>query len=116
MKYSRRDRFFAITLLMVMFMQMGIRIVHLHHHAESVLTECSDCQHNRVHSGHIVSWDGTQDDCLICQYLATPFLKAEGAKCHVYATEHHQPLCSCVSDISDRSCQCLRPRGPPSVS
>lgn len=97
---------------MVMLLQMGVRVVHQHHHDIS-LTACSDCQHQKVHSGHFVSWDGSQDDCVICQGLATPFLQADDVRCHVFAIEHQQQLFSYVVDISDRDCFIVNPRGPP---
>lgn len=68
-------------LLMVMVLQMGVRVAHTHHHQLTEQVECSDCEHNRVHSGHLLSWDGEQDDCILCQILATPFLPADEVQC-----------------------------------
>lgn len=114
MKYKRRNRLYAITLLMVMLMQMGIRVVHLHFHDNTALTECSDCQHNKVHSNHLISWDDAQDDCIVCQLLATPFLQADDVLCEFFSIDQQQ-FFSYVVDIADCNCPLVNTRGPPSL-
>lgn len=63
----------SIVLLMVMVLQMGVRTLHQHHSAGHAEIVCSDCEHHKVHDGHLLSWDGVGDDCPMCQQLTTPF-------------------------------------------
>ncbi|MBQ9288029.1 MAG: hypothetical protein IJ212_06345 [Bacteroidaceae bacterium] len=75
MKHDIKLKISAIFLLMIMALQVGVKSVHLHHHAESASLACQDCEQHKVHSGHISVWDHEHDDCLICQLLVVPFLK-----------------------------------------
>lgn len=114
MKKNRRHRLSAIVLLMVMVLQLGVRIAHQHHHDRSAHVVCSDCEHNRVHSGHVSSWDGAQDDCVLCQILATPFVAADEVRCIEYACELPLLYFSYIPDIQRCSCFVVDLRGPPS--
>lgn len=114
MKKNRRHRLSAIVLLMVMVLQLGVRIAHQHHHELSAQVSCSDCEHNRVHSGHVSSWDGEQDDCLLCQILATPYLQAEDVCNECYIVEQPMLYADCISAVQKCGCLNLSLRGPPS--
>lgn len=86
--FKERRSVMAIILLMVMMMQMGIKTFHQHHRAESARIVCSDCDHHKVHQGHVASWDGTSDNCTLCQLLTTPFTECPAVRLIVPADVH----------------------------
>ncbi len=48
--------------------------LHRHHHdAEEEPFECVDCHH---HSGHLTSGAHSIDDCVLCHFLALPYIAA----------------------------------------
>ena len=112
---NRKRSLFAIILLMVMLLQMGVKVLHQHHHDKTVEFYCSDCENHRVHDGHIIGWDDDSDDCQICQILAAPF---------VHSQEVHVSFCPVVNYVfgiteapkiyESEWCR-IAPRGPPSL-
>lgn len=68
----------AITLLLVMLLQVGMKTLHVHHEHASVKVECDDCNQHRLHDGHFIDWDGQNDDCLLCQLLSCQYTASEG--------------------------------------
>lgn len=113
LRSSNRRRLHAIILLLVMLLQVGIKTFHVHHVHASVSIECEDCEQHRVHAGHLISWDGQSDDCMLCQILANPFELTEELR----ISDVIEPLCSFDQDKQWPVClgqwQSIRPRGPP---
>ena len=116
MKYrqTRKQLFFAIMLMMVMMLQMGVKTFHLHHHAEKETISCSDCEQHKVHSGHLLTWDGSSDDCLLCQLISTPFIEVDAIKFTPIDVEHQQASHIYVAFCIDNTWRNIKPRGPPS--
>lgn len=97
-----------------MMVQMGVRTFHQHHHAEKETVTCNDCSHHKIHDGHILSWDGGNDNCTLCQLLTTPFTECSATEIFlqplVYLNEY---FCSnCAHEDYCISTHYLR--GPPS--
>lgn len=115
MKVSIRHRICAIVLLMVMMMQMGIRFAHQfqHEHEMSARTECADCQHHKVHNGHIFAWDDNDCCCFICQAFDSPYLLPDDVRCTAMTVEHHQACAEYLADAQDCSQRAASLRGPP---
>lgn len=117
MKRSRRHTgirtFSAIILLMVMLLQVGVKGFHRHHCVETASVTCSDCEHHRVHDGHILNWNGSCDDCIVCQLFSSPFCKPQGIQLNVIPVGYQQPCICFVAAIVDVSRCSIIPRGPP---
>ena len=80
---SIRRNLYAILLLMVMVLQVGIKTFHVHHDHASVHIECEDCDQHRVHDGHLTDWDGQSDDCMLCQLLSAQYVSTDFlSRCH----------------------------------
>lgn len=114
MKRGSRNRLLSAFLLMLMVMNVGIRCVHIHHYDHHAQTECADCQHHKVHSGHLSAWDGEQSDCFICHVLATPYVKAECTACNFADTECQFACFFYSPDVTENSVPNITLRGPPS--
>lgn len=114
LRNSNRRWLHVIILLLVMLLQVGIKTFHVHPVHASVSIECEDCEQHRVHDGHLNSWDGQSDDCMLCQLLSNPYEPSEEFRPDaVIAT-----LCSFDQVRQWPVClgqwQSIRPRGPPS--
>lgn len=113
LKRTYKQTISAIILLMVMIMQMGVKTFHQHNHAESSSIVCSDCEHHKVHSGHLTNWEGNSDECTLCQLLTTPFSEGSiltlGNTFIVYNTLYFCP----DSNLSIGNRSTIRLRGPP---
>ncbi len=113
-RYTKRRNLFAFMLLMVMMMQMGFKVLHQHHHAQRVEISCSDCNHHRIHSGHILDWSGETDACPLCQLLANPYIPA---KCVVAPQPTTQIIVHGITSVpvlTEAKWCPISPRGPPS--
>lgn len=73
---------------MVMMLHMGVKTLHVHHHAQGEKVVCSDCEHHRVHNGHLISWDGGSDDCPLCHMLTTPGIPYQHVRLTILPTLH----------------------------
>ena len=111
---SIRHNLYAILLLMVMVLQVGIKTFHVHHDHASVHIECEDCDQHRVHDGHLTDWDGQSDDCMLCQLLSTQYVSAQ-TFCPDAIVEQ---FCHQIQDVQSSVCQGqwqnIQQRGPPS--
>lgn len=110
---SIRHNIYAIILLMVMLLQVGIKTFHVHHTHASVKIECEDCDQHKVHDGHLIDWDGQSDDCMLCQLLTNPYVAAEEIRPddvinHLCTQPQGQLLAVCQGQW-----QSIRQRGPP---
>lgn len=112
-RYSRRRHILAILLLMVMMLQMGAKTFHRHHHGARVEYTCSDCEHHKVHDGHIMAWDGESDDCPLCQILQSPYTIAEELPQVCVVMTHHSYDIAVVPDVYGATWCHISPRGPP---
>lgn len=110
---SVRHNFYAILLLMVMVLQVGIKTFHVHHPHVLVKIECEDCDQHKVHDGHLVDWDGQSDDCMLCQLLSTQYVASDSF--HAYAVIQSHSLQPQVLQLSVclGEWQSIRQRGPP---
>lgn len=111
--HNRRRIFSAIILLMVMIMQVGVKAFHQHHYAVSERMTCSDCDHHRVHSGHITSWDGGSSDCVVCQLFSSPFSEAKTVLFKVIAAERLTYCICSVAEVVSTMQMHIIPRAPP---
>lgn len=111
---SNRHNLYAIVLLMVMVLQVGIKTFHVHHDHASVHIECEDCDQHRVHDGHLTDWDGQSDECMLCQLLSVQYVATE-AFCPDAIVEQ---FCLQNQDTQLSVChgqwQNIQQRGPPS--
>lgn len=111
---SIRHNLYAIVLLMVMLLQMGIKTFHVHHVHVSAKIECEDCDQHRVHDGHLIDWDGQQEECMLCQLLSVQYVAAEtyipNTVVDSFCLEpQHMQLAVCLGQW-----QSFHQRGPPS--
>lgn len=81
---------------MVMILQLGIKSFHQHHYAENVTITCDDCDHHKVHSGHLLSWNGESNDCVVCHILSTPF-----TECQPFVLTFQSPTYHCKHYCAD---------------
>lgn len=114
-RYNHRRRFVAIIFLMVMMMQMGFRMFHLHHYEAKAEVVCSDCEHNRVHGGHILAWDGHSNDCTLCQMLQSPYIPACELHYVGYVDTYHVCGITTVPGVKEYAWCHIFPRGSPSL-
>lgn len=105
--------FSAILLLMVMMIQVGVKTFHLHHYAESEHVVCSDCEHHRVHSGHILSWDGSSSDCVVCHLFSSPFTEVKTVLFKAITAERLSYCICSVTDVVSTLQMHIIPRAPP---
>lgn len=112
-RQARKRYFFAILLMMVMMLQMGVKGLHLHEHAEKETIYCSDCDKHKVHSGHLLSWDGCSDDCLLCQLITTPFIEVDAITFTPVSVEYGQECHIYTAFCIDKAWRSIKPRGPP---
>lgn len=114
-RYAVRYDLYAITLLMVMLLQVGIKTFHVHHEHASIRIVCEDCDQHRVHDGHLIDWDGQSDDCMLCQLLTAQYVAAG----RVNTSDVTEPLCPRQQDKQRAVCldqwQNISQRGPPAV-
>ena len=96
-----------------MMLQLGVKTLHLHHHAEIDHISCSDCDNHRVHNGHILSWDGSSSDCVVCQLFTSPFCKASDAHLSAIIVEHRSHAICPVADICNSMQMHNIARAPP---
>lgn len=75
-RISVRHNVYATILLMVMMLQVGVKTFHVHHPQVLVKIECDDCNHHKVHDGHLINWDGQNDECMLCQLLSAQYVAA----------------------------------------
>lgn len=113
-RYNTRRSLFAILLLMVMTLQMGVKSFHVHRHAQAVEFACSDCEHHRVHDGHIVAWDGHSDDCPLCEMLVSPYVPAEELRAPLPVCQTYSHGTASVPRVVAAAWCPTSPRGPPS--
>lgn len=114
-KLTYRRTWSAVILLMIMALQMGVRTLHQHHYVEKVKLECSDCDHHRVHAGHLLAWDGATDDCTLCQLLTTPFRQCVAKHIVFVPLGHHQTYHDIPLGIANATLGVHLRRGPPSL-
>lgn len=95
-------------------LRVGTSVLHQHAHEVKPAFSCEDCHHNKVHSGHLLSWDGWNDDCSLCQQLLTPYTECplfdEAIPSMVFLCRYLSPSYDVVE--CDRGTPLLR--GPPS--
>lgn len=113
-RYYKRRSIYAILLLMVMALQMGFKTFHLHHHVQTTEVACSDCDHHRVHSGHLVAWDGDTDNCPLCQMLASPYVPAQELRMPQAFVQIQSCSTAYLSHVAEVAWCRIIPRGPPS--
>lgn len=110
---QKRIRFIsAIILLMVMMLQVGVKTLHQHQHVEKEHISCSDCEHHRVHSGHIINYvdDG---DCFLCQIISTPFCEAKCVRLNIIPAGHPSYSIYYNADFVCVAQTNVSPRAPP---
>lgn len=111
---GQRQRISAIVLLMVMMVQMGFKTLHLHHNDAKAEVTCSDCEHHRMHGGHILAWDGHSDDCPLCLMLHSPYVPAHELRVVQYANSYCVYCTNPIPDVQGEAWCFIVPRAPPS--
>ena len=114
-KLTFRRTWSAVIMLMIIVLQMGIRTLHHHHYVEKAKLECSDCEHHRVHAGHLLTWDEAMDDCTLCQLLTTPFMQYVARHITIVPVFHHQTYHDTPHDFASASLGVHLRCGPPSL-
>ena len=113
-KESKRS-FFAIILLMVMMVQVGVKMIHTHH-IENTLVSCSECEHHQVHHGHLLSWDGESRDCLLCQLLTNPYTESAITQLSTPHVELYFSTFFYIASDAHHDRGTISLRGPPTAS
>ena len=111
---SIRHNLYAIVLLMVMVLQVGIKTFHVHHGHASAPIECEDCDQHRVHDGHLIDWDGQSDDCILCQLLSAQYVATESFHPEAIAEQFCCLFHDAQSSVYQGQWQNIQQRGPPS--
>lgn len=111
---SIRRSLYAIILLLVMIVQVGVKTFHLHHEHTSITVECEDCDQHRVHDGHLIDWDGQSDDCLLCQLLSTQYVSSEEFRLSAIVGQFCPQSQDRLLAVCLEQWQSIRQRGPPS--
>lgn len=92
---------------------MGVKCFHVHHHAQAVEYACSDCAHHRMHSGHILAWDGHSDNCPLCQMLVSPYVPAQELHTYLPNIQTLSHGIETVIRVESAAWSSKSPRGPP---
>ena len=61
-------------LLIVFGTMLAMSSLHVHSEYENYAADCTECEHNVHHSGHLASAVFSLDDCVLCQFAALQFL------------------------------------------
>lgn len=113
-RYNNKRNVFAILLLMVMMLQMGIKTLHHHHYEHKTEFFCSDCENHKVHDGHFLDWEGDTDDCMLCQLLQTPYIPALEIPVVHFSVRIHVNDIIAVPEVFETAWCAISLRGPPS--
>ena len=74
---SSHKRFRIAWLLLLVYIPMLIAVT-LHHHGEAEnavpTMHCQDCEHHVHHDGHLLAFQNTTHDCVLCQLQNTLYL------------------------------------------
>lgn len=110
---SIRHNLYAVILLVMMVMQVGVKCFHLHHEHVSITIDCEDCDQHRVHDGHLIDWDGQSDDCMLCQLLSSPYVPSIEFRLGAIVAQFSLLPQDRQSAVCLDQWQSICPRGPP---
>lgn len=69
-------RIAAWSLLVLMVSMLTFSALHVHRDVLSGAEECYQCAHHQHHSGHFSEGGVSLHDCVLCQFVATPYVAA----------------------------------------
>ena len=69
-------RIAAWSLLVLMVSMLTFSAFHVHGNMQSGVGECYQCAHHQHHSGHFSEGGVSLHDCVLCQFVATPYVAA----------------------------------------
>lgn len=109
MKHVEMKRIWRAWILLSVFVPMLLGAsLHVHTGQQAGNMPCVECLHHVHHAPHITSQSHGMAECLLCQFLALPFLAVSTAVVAVFLTARH------VAPPAVESSMLLRPRLVPS--
>lgn len=94
-------------------LQMGVKSLHQHQHAEKESIVCDDCKHHKVHSGHLIDWDGDSDECLLCQLFTDDFTEFNLPEYDFFQVSYSQIKICFDEELTSQDRDLPKLRGPP---
>lgn len=88
----RRDikrQFVAQMLLIVFGTMLVMSSFHVHSEYTTLTTDCTECEHNIHHSGHLTAAVLSLDDCVLCQFAVMTYLPAVVSVAFFFITLFH---------------------------
>lgn len=89
---SYRRRIKIAWLLLLVYVPI-MTAVTFHHHGEAQkvisVIQCQDCEHHVHHDGHILAYQHTMHDCVLCQLQSATFLSPVILALSTFVVRHH---------------------------
>ena len=73
---KQRRNISALLLLAVFLTRVAVLAVHTHEPVYHADYACEQCAHHSCHSGHLIEFQLTDSNCLICQLCQLPYAMA----------------------------------------
>ena len=108
-----RRQLFARMQLLVFVAMLVVSSVHVHETYEKVAVDCTECQHNVHHSGHLSSAIVSLDDCVLCQFAGLNYLPATLIVAVVLLSAMHVSRCQARQESCRRAVGVVCLRAPP---
>ena len=113
MKILQKRRLSAWVLLSVFVPMLALSLVHHHESVSSEDVECMDCAHQVRHSGHFSVGSVSVDNCLICQLVSLPYVKATDMVLRLSQPKSETAVKAVVQPLQRVALAYLSPRAPP---
>ena len=110
---DKRRQLFARIQLVVFAAMFVMSLVHVHEALENVVFDCTECQHNVHHSGHLSSAVVTLDDCVLCQFAGLSYLVAVVTSVFNFVSPRLIRRSSCHEAVAHGMVGAVNLRAPP---
>ena len=112
-RYDIRRQIAARILLIVFGTMLAMSSLHVHTDYHDVAADCTECQHNVHHSGHLSSAVFDLDDCVLCQFAALSFILALLSSVIFFVNLYRETCVNSSQQLTAVTVCCNRLRGPP---
>ena len=113
MQVKLRRQISSWVLLAVFLPMVLLSSLHVHPEAHLEGDDCKECVHHVPHAGHFGSQTLCSFDCVLCQFLALPFLMAPVIVFKVNRFVHIAPRCVVRQDVAEGMGGFVFGRAPP---
>ncbi len=74
MQVYRKRQLSAWVQLMIIVPMLFLSFFHVHGSVREAEGSCYQCVHHQPHNGHLTTAELPIHDCLLCQFVSTPYL------------------------------------------